>query len=376
MIVLYYNLFNGGRIADVRIIGTFGFSPLFCEPMRYSHWVEVRSRQYTDRNNHLTEVRKKTAGHLMWGDEELLMKIAFAGLGRMGANMVRRLRQAGHEIVGYNRTTKVAEDLAEETGMVPVTTLEEMIDLLEPPKTVWVMVPAGEVTEQMLKSLANLLSQGDILIDGGNSNFRDTIRRGEVLGERGIRFVDVGTSGGVWGLEEGYSMMIGGDPDAIAHLEPIFVSLAPGKDIGWGRVGPSGAGHFVKMVHNGIEYGMMESFAEGFELMRAEKAFDLNLYEIAEVWRYGSVVRSWLLDLIARALEEDPELTNIEDWVADSGEGRWTVLEAIAHEVPAPVITLSLLQRFRSRQEQSYSAKLLAALRNQFGGHPVRYLEE
>ena len=294
----------------------------------------------------------------------------------MGSNMVRRLRRAGHEVVGYNRSPGVAEALGKETGMIPAASYEMLIDLLEPPHVVWVMVPAGDATEEAMFSLAELMSSGDVLIDGGNSNFRDTMRRGDLLAKRGIELIDVGTSGGVWGLEEGFSMMIGGNPKVIDQLEPIFAALAPGKELGWGRVGPRGAGHFVKMVHNGIEYGLMEAYAEGFELMRAEKTFDLDLHQVAEIWRHGSVVRSWLLDLIARALEEDPDLATIDDWVDDSGEGRWTVLESIANDVPAPVITLALFQRFRSRQDQSYAAKLLAALRNQFGGHAVRYLKE
>ncbi|HZW04247.1 MAG TPA: decarboxylating 6-phosphogluconate dehydrogenase [Anaerolineaceae bacterium] len=304
------------------------------------------------------------------------MKIAFVGLGRMGGNMVRRLRRAGHPVIGFNRTESVTRELAEETGMIPAFSLEEVVNLLEPRRAVWVMMPAGEVTETMLDTLSGLLSLGDILIDGGNSNFHDTIRRGKQFAERGIRFVDVGTSGGVWGLEAGYSMMVGGDEESVAALQPVLSSLAPEEGLGWGRVGPNGAGHFVKMVHNGIEYGMMEAFAEGFELMRAEKSFDLDLHEVAEIWRYGSVVRSWLLDLIALALKDDPDLAHVDDWVADSGEGRWTVLEAIANDVPAPVIALSLFQRFRSRQDQSYSAKLLAAMRNQFGGHEIRTIKE
>lgn len=225
-------------------------------------------------------------------------------------------------------------------------------------------------------ALAGLVSAGDIIIDGGNSNYKETMRRGEALAERGIHFVDVGTSGGVWGLAEGYSMMIGGTDEAVNHIRPILETLAPAKDRGWGHVGPTGSGHFVKMVHNGIEYGMMQAFAEGFEIMRAKHEFALDLHQIAEIWRHGSVVRSWLLDLTANALAEDSELSDIRGWVSDSGEGRWTVFEAIDQDVPAPVITLSLMRRFSSRQDESYAAKLLAAMRNQFGGHAVKRVGE
>ena len=238
------------------------------------------------------------------------------------------------------------------------------------------MVPHGAPTENTVQALARLLSAGDIIIDGGNSNYKETMRRGDELATQGIHYVDVGTSGGVWGLAEGYSMMIGGADDAVTHIQPILETLAPAKDKGWGHVGPTGAGHFVKMVHNGIEYGMMQAFAEGFEIMRAKGEFGLDLHQIAEIWRYGSVVRSWLLDLTANALAEDSELSDIRGWVSDSGEGRWTVFEAIDQDVPAPVITLSLMRRFSSRQDESYAAKLLAAMRNQFGGHAVKRIGE
>jgi 6-phosphogluconate dehydrogenase len=234
------------------------------------------------------------------------------------------------------------------------------------------MLPAGEPTKTYIYTLAELLSHGDAVIDGGNSNYKDTMRRAAELKERGIDFVDVGTSGGIWGLTEGYSLMIGGSSEVVERLRPIFESLAPGPDRGWGHVGPNGAGHFVKMVHNGIEYGMMQAYAEGFEIMKSKQDFSLDLQQIAEIWRYGSVVRSWLLDLTAEALKEDQDLSGIEGWVADSGEGRWTVTDAIDLDVPAPVITLSLLMRFVSRQEDSYAAKLLAAMRQQFGGHAVK----
>ena len=234
------------------------------------------------------------------------------------------------------------------------------------------MLPAGDPTGDTVEALADLFEAGDIIIDGGNSNYKDTMRRAAALAERNRHLVDVGTSGGIWGLTEGYSMMVGGATEAVDHIRPALETLAPGPDMGWGHVGPSGAGHHVKMVHNGIEYGLMQAYAEGFEILKEKEEFDLDLHQVAEIWRHGSVVRSWLLDLIARALEEDADLAGIDDWVADSGEGRWTVAEAIELDVPAPVITLALLMRLASRQEESYSAKLLAAMRAQFGGHAVR----
>lgn len=233
------------------------------------------------------------------------------------------------------------------------------------------MVPAGEPTEGVVQSLADVLSPEDTVIDGGNSNYKDSMRRADMLQERGLHFVDVGTSGGIWGLTEGYSMMVGGDKAVVERLRPIFETLAPGRDKGWGHVGPSGTGHFVKMVHNGVEYGLMQAYAEGFEILKAKEAFELDLHQVAEIWRYGSVVRSWLLDLTAAALAEDQDLSEIKGWVADSGEGRWTVAEAVDEDVPAPVITLSLLMRLVSRQDESYAAKLLAAMRSKFGGHPI-----
>ncbi|MCL4560400.1 MAG: decarboxylating 6-phosphogluconate dehydrogenase [Chloroflexi bacterium] len=301
------------------------------------------------------------------------MKLALVGLGKMGANMARRLVNGGHDVVGYNRSRGVTDELAAELhSFSPAYTLEEVVDQLAPPRIIWTMVPSGEATENTLLKLGGVASPGDILVDGGNSNYKDTIRRAGMLEERRIHFVDAGVSGGIWGLKEGYSLMIGGDKEIIDYLTPIFASLAPAADRGWGRVGPHGSGHYVKMVHNGIEYGMMEALAEGFELMRARQDFTLDLANIAEIWRYGSVVRSWLLDLTAAALAENPELRGIQGWVADSGEGRWTAMDAIEQGVPAPVITLSLFKRFESRQEESYSAKLLAAMRNQFGGHEIR----
>jgi 6-phosphogluconate dehydrogenase len=304
------------------------------------------------------------------------MRLAILGLGRMGANMARRLRDGGHEVVVYNRTEQVSRDLAAEApGIHPATSLEEVIQLLQPPRVLWTMFPAGEVTETMILQLAGMASQDDIFIDGGNANFNDSLRRAKALTERGFHFIDAGVSGGIWGLKEGYSLMLGGEEEVISSIRPIFETLAPGKDLGWGRVGPHGAGHFTKMVHNGIEYGMMEALAEGFDIMRGRTDMNLDLHQVARVWQNGSVVRSWLLDLAERALAEDPELKDIGDWVDDSGEGRWTVQAAIDEDVPAPVITLSLYQRFISRREVSFAGKMLAALRNQFGGHAIHKTE-
>ncbi len=302
------------------------------------------------------------------------MELAMIGLGKMGGNMAARLLRGGHHVVVYNRSPAPVR-AAEAEGAEAATSLEDVVARLSGPRTVWLMLPAGQVTEDAVIHLVGLLSPGDILVDGGNSNYKDSQRRAAFLADKGIYFVDSGTSGGIWGLAEGYSLMVGGRPEAIAHVRPALETLAPAADRGWGHVGPPGAGHFVKMVHNGIEYGMMQAYAEGFEILRAKKEFGLDLHQIAEVWRYGSVVRSWLLDLTAVALAEDAELSDLRGWVADSGEGRWTVFEAIDLDVPAPVITLALQMRFVSRQEESYAAKLLAAMRNQFGGHAVRKIE-
>ena len=301
------------------------------------------------------------------------MELAMIGLGKMGGNMARRLGSDGHNVVGYDLNPEQATALAAEAGLIVAGSMEGAIDALQArPRAVWLMVPAGGPVQSAVEALVPQLESGDVVIDGGNSNYKDTMRRGKMLGQHGIHLVDVGTSGGVWGLKEGYSMMVGGDKEAIAHLRPALQSLAPATDKGWGHVGPCGAGHFVKMIHNGIEYGLMEAYAEGFEIMGAKEEFTLDLHQVAEIWRYGSVVRSWLLDLTARALEEDPGLSNIRGWVADSGEGRWTVKEAIDLDVPAPVISLSLMARFVSRQDSSFAARLLAALRQQFGGHAVK----
>jgi 6-phosphogluconate dehydrogenase len=300
------------------------------------------------------------------------MKLAMIGLGKMGGNMARRLIRAGHSVIGYNLEAAVTEELARSEGLIPAFSLNDAVDQLENPKIAWVMVPSGKPTEDTITTLADLLSQGDFIIDGGNSNFNDSVRIGASLKEKGIHFVDVGVSGGVWGLKEGYSLMAGGDEKAMKHLTPILSSLAGESGKGWGRVGPNGAGHYVKMVHNGIEYGLMAAYAEGYEMLHARKEFGLDLKKITEIWQNGSVVRSWLLDLIGNALDRDQTLADIKPWVADSGEGRWTVEESIKMAIPIPVITLSLIRRFESRQENSYAARLLAALRNQFGGHEVR----
>ena len=299
------------------------------------------------------------------------MELGMVGLGRMGGNMTERLYKAGHRVVAYDRSAE-ARQAAEGRGVESAASLEELVQALSAPRAVWVMVPSGKPTEDTLVTLAGLLSAGDAVIEGGNSNYNETIRRGEDLAKHGIAMVDAGTSGGIWGLTEGYSLMVGGERQVVQRLEPLFHALAPAPDKGYGHVGPLGSGHFTKMVHNGIEYGLMQAYAEGFELMQAKSQFNLDLHQIAELWRHGSVVRSWLLDLTAAALEEEPDLRSLEAFVEDSGEGRWTVDESVALAVPLPVITAALQVRFRSRQEQPYSAKILAAMRNQFGGHAVR----
>jgi 6-phosphogluconate dehydrogenase len=297
------------------------------------------------------------------------MRIGFVGLGRMGANMVRRLLRDGHEVVAYNRTAEKTKEIEGE-GAVGSYSIAELVSKLEKPRAVWIMVPAGDPTEAQIAELITHLEPGDTIIDGGNTNFHDDVRRHEQLAKQGVRYVDAGTSGGIWGLEVGYALMVGGDEEAVKPLEPIFVSLAP--EGGYLHVGGAGAGHYVKMVHNGIEYGLMQAYAEGFEIMHAS-SYQLDLGAIAEMWMHGSVVRSWLLELAVRAFKANgADLEHIRGFVADSGEGRWTIQEAIDHDVPAPVITLSLLTRLRSRQDDSYGAKVLAALRNEFGGHAVK----
>jgi 6-phosphogluconate dehydrogenase len=299
------------------------------------------------------------------------MELAMIGLGKMGLNMATRLVRGRHRVIGFARSEESVQ-AAVKNGAEGARSLEEVVKMLQPPRVVWTMIPAGQITDDTLQKLSNLLSKGDTVIDGGNSNYKDSIGHAALMESKGIDFLDSGTSGGIWGLTEGYSLMIGGKPEVVEKMRPIFETLAPAPDKGWGYVGPHGAGHFVKMVHNGIEYGMMQAFAEGFNIMKSKKEFNLNLDQIAEIWRYGSVVRSWLLDLAARALKDDPTLSDITPWVEDSGEGRWTVAEAIDHDIPAPIITLALQMRFVSRDDENFSARMLAALRNQFGGHAVK----
>jgi 6-phosphogluconate dehydrogenase len=290
------------------------------------------------------------------------MKLGMVGLGRMGGNMTKRLERDGHEVASYARS-----------GGGTASSLEELVGELEAPRVVWLMIPAGDPTEEAVRRLLDLLEPGDVIVDGGNSNFRDSKRRAELAGERGIRFLDVGVSGGIWGLEVGYCIMAGGEADAVALVAPAFETLAPPD--GWAHVGASGAGHFVKMVHNGIEYGLMQAYAEGFELMWHSE-FDLDLGEISGIWRYGSVVRSWLLELLHEAFSEHGSaLEEIAGYVEDSGEGRWTITEAIDAAVPTPVIAAALFARFSSRRDINFAAKVAAALRNQFGGHAVRAVE-
>ena len=299
------------------------------------------------------------------------MDIAIVGLGKMGGNIARRLMRAGHRVVAYDRDPDVRQALADE-GAEVVEAMTDVVAKLEPPRVTWFMLPAGRVTGDAMMTLADELDAGDIVIDGGNSRYRDTVLRSRLLEEIGIHLVDVGTSGGIWGLEEGYSMMIGGDTAAVDHLRPFFEVLAPGASTGWGHVGPAGSGHFVKMIHNGIEYGMMQAYAEGFAIMKEKEEFDLDMHQISRIWQSGSVVRSWLLDLTANIIEQDADLAGTAPYVQDSGEGRWTVQEAIDLNVPAPVITLALIQRLNSRNTDSYADKLLAAMRQAFGGHAIK----
>jgi 6-phosphogluconate dehydrogenase len=299
------------------------------------------------------------------------MDIAMIGLGRMGANMAQRLVRGGHRVVGYDPAEAARAGL-EQKGAESAASLEALVGKLKSPRVIWLMVPAGAITDGTITSLLPLLAAGDTIIDGGNSNYRDTQRHAKMVAPQGVNFVDSGTSGGIWGLTEGYSLMIGGDAAVVEKLKPIFETLAPGKDQGWGRVGPVGSGHYTKMVHNGIEYGLMQAYAEGFAILQHKDEFKVDLHQIAEIWRYGSVVRSWLLDLTAIALQKNPTLKGIAPYVADSGEGRWTVADAIELGVSAPVITMSLLERLRSRDNDSFTDKLLAAMRNQFGGHEIK----
>ena len=299
------------------------------------------------------------------------MKIGMVGLGRMGANMALRLMKGGHEVTAFDPDPQPRKLLAGK-GATAADSLGALVAALPAPRVLWLMIPAGEATDATLTGLSPLLAKGDTVVDGGNSNYKDTQRRAKELAVRDIHYVDCGTSGGVWGLENGYSLMIGGDEAVVGRLRPVFETLAPAKDRGWGRVGPSGAGHFTKMIHNGIEYGLMQAYAEGFSILEHKKDLDLDLHGIAEIWRHGSVVRSWLLDLTSAALKDNPGMSGIAPHVSDSGEGRWTVQEAIDLDVPAPVITLALLARLRSRDDESYADRLLAAMRQQFGGHAIR----
>jgi 6-phosphogluconate dehydrogenase len=299
------------------------------------------------------------------------MELGIIGLGKMGGNMAERLRLAGHKVIGFDFSADAVKKLSD-AGSVGVTSLEEMCKAFTGRKAIWIMVPAGDPVDKTIEGLKPFMAKSDIFIDGGNSNYKDSQKRHEALKAEGYEFVDVGTSGGIWGITEGYSMMIGGDEDVVSYLSPIFETLAPGKDQGWGRVGPSGAGHFVKMVHNGIEYGMMQAYAEGFSIMKAKEPLNLDLEQISQIWRYGSVVRSWLLDLTADALKKNPTLDGLEAYVPDSGEGRWTVFEAIDLNVSAPIITESLIRRLRSREDNNFTDRMLSVMRNEFGGHAVK----
>ncbi|PLX43174.1 MAG: 6-phosphogluconate dehydrogenase (decarboxylating) [Deltaproteobacteria bacterium] len=299
------------------------------------------------------------------------MRLAIFGIGKMGGNMARRLIRGGHEVVVFDLDSKAVAELVNE-GAEGADSIEDALGKLSSPKVVWVMLPAGAPTETTLLKLGYLLSPDDIVIDGGNSHYKETLKHAEALASSGIHLVDVGTSGGIWGLEEGYSMMVGGGEAVVESIKPIFETLAPGPELGWGRVGPSGAGHFVKMVHNGIEYGIMQAYAEGFELMESKEEFGLNLAQISEIWRHGSVVRSWLLDLVAGTLVDNPRLEGLAPFVPDSGEGRWTVLEGVEQGVSLPVISTALFNRFKSQDDSSYADKLLSAMRGAFGGHAVK----
>jgi len=299
------------------------------------------------------------------------MQLGLIGLGKMGGNMAQRLKQGGHEVVGFDFNAEAVKRLTE-AGNVGVNSLESLVQNLKGRKAIWMMVPQGQPVDDTIAKLEPHLSAGDILIDGGNSMYKDSMRRAKEVAAKGFEFVDVGTSGGVWGLKEGYSMMIGGDDEPVNYLRPIFEALAPAKDKGWGHVGPAGAGHFVKMVHNGIEYGLMQAYAEGFTVLEKKEEMHLNLPQIAEIWRYGSVVRSWLLDLTSEALAGNPTLDGLQAYVVDSGEGRWTVFEAFDLNVSAPVITESVIRRIRSREENNFTDRMLAIMRNAFGGHAVK----
>lgn len=307
------------------------------------------------------------------------MKLAMIGLGKMGGNMTTRLLRSGIEVVGYDRSVEVVTKLVETEGMIASSSVPDAVSKLGEngeKRIVWLMLPSGEPTEIQIQNLAHMLAKGDIIIDGGNSNYKDSQRRGAWLAERGIGFMDAGTSGGIWGLENGYCLMVGATPEIAKAVEPILIALAPSKENGWAHVGPIGAGHFTKMIHNGIEYGMMQAMAEGLDLLKGKTDFNLDLAQITELWRHGSVVRSWLLDLTADALKEDQELSAVAPYVADSGEGRWTVMESVEQGVAAPVLTLALQARFRSQDATGYSYKLLSMMRNGFGGHFIKSVND
>ncbi|MFM1911083.1 MAG: putative 6-phosphogluconate dehydrogenase YqeC [Pseudomonadota bacterium] len=307
------------------------------------------------------------------------MKLAMIGLGKMGGNMTTRLLRSGIEVVGYDRSVEVVTKLVETEGMVSSSSVADAVSKLGEngeKRIVWLMLPSGEPTEIQIQNLAEILAKGDIIIDGGNSNYKDSQRRGAWLAERGIGFMDAGTSGGIWGLENGYCLMVGATPEVAKAVEPILIALAPSKENGWAHVGPIGSGHFTKMIHNGIEYGMMQAMAEGLDLLKGKTDFNLDLAQVTELWRHGSVVRSWLLDLTADALKEDQELSAVAPYVADSGEGRWTVMESVEQGVAAPVLTLALQARFRSQDATGYSYKLLSMMRNGFGGHFVKSVND
>jgi 6-phosphogluconate dehydrogenase len=299
------------------------------------------------------------------------MQLGLIGLGKMGGNMAERLKLGGHQVVGFDFNADAVARLTK-AGNVGVSSLEDLVRNLKGRRAIWIMVPQGQPVDETIAKLEPLLNPGDILIDGGNSMYKDSMRRHQEVTAKGFHFVDVGTSGGVWGLKEGYSLMIGGEAEPVEYLRPIFEALAPAADKGWGHVGPAGAGHFVKMVHNGIEYGMMQAYAEGFTVLEKKGEMHLNLPQIAQIWRYGSVVRSWLLDLTADALAGNPTLDGLQAYVVDSGEGRWTVFEAIDLNVSAPVITESVIRRIRSREENNFTDRMLAIMRNEFGGHAVK----
>ena len=300
------------------------------------------------------------------------MQLGMIGLGKMGGNMARRLSAAGTRVVGYNKDTDATDELVAEGVLDAADSVADLVGRLEAPRAIWLMLPAGAITEATFTELLDLLDPGDLIVDGANSWFKDSMRRAEVARDRDIRFVDAGVSGGIWGLENGYCLMVGGADDAFAVIEPLVRQLAPGPETGWIHTGPAGSGHFTKMIHNGIEYGMMQAYAEGFALMKGRDDFGLDLAGIAETWRHGSVVRSWLLDLSAEVLAGDQDLDSIEPYVADSGEGRWTALEGIEQGIPTPVMSLALMTRFASQGQQDYSSRLLAMMRQQFGGHPTR----